>query len=254
MAQIYAQLHQAQEDTLQQAMYNLYHNGQGADPIVDLIKLPYNQGLSNGAWYGVACSLYDSGYGDYLALLAAIGAVNPDENWFWFPNGAPPAGVPIMNPELLAEYAAAHTYVTPGWPYFSPALGATQTVNLATLITNAAGKNGYHQYHVTASVPGLPPSTVFATPTSVTFTSSGPTSPSSETCTFQANGTLNGPCQLTFLKSTTAGYTITESSMWNVTWGGNAAYGEPGWTRQIGPVTQTSNPFPVQEIQTVVGH
>lgn len=254
MGQVYAFLHHAQEDALQQAIYQLYYKGIGVDPGVGLTSAPYNEALGNsGAWYGMACSL-DSGYGDYVALAAEMGANNPDENWFWLPNGTPPAGVPVMDPNLLAEYAAANTRVTPGWPNFSPRLTAMQTVNLATLITNGAGQNGFRRYTATASIPTGQSSTVHATPSRVTFTSSGPTSPRSVTCYFNANGSLRSGCQLTFLKSTSSGYTVTESSMWNVTWGGDPVTGEPGWTRQIGPVTIVSGPVLVQEIQTIVGH
>ena len=252
MAQVYAFLLHAQEDALQKAIYQLYYKGQGVDPGVGLTNPPYNQGLSNGAWYGMACSP-TSGYGDYVALAQAMGVANPDENWFWLTNGAPP-GVPVMDRNLLAEYAAANTKVTPGWPDFSPKLGDTQTVNLATLITNKRGANGFRVYTATASLPNGLSSTVHATPTSLTFTSTGPISPSSVTCYFNADGSLHDGCQLTFLKSTTTGYTITESSMWNVTWGGDPVTGEPGWTHTIGPVIKTYNPVLVQEIQTIVGH
>ena len=101
-----------------------------------------------------------------------------------------------------------------------------QTVNLATLISNRAGANGYRRYTANASISTGQSSTVYATPSSVTFTSSGPTSPPSVTCRFNADGSLRSGCALTFLKSTKSGYTVTESSMWNVTWGGDPVTGE----------------------------
>lgn len=253
MAQIYAFYDNVQEPAIKQAFYALYHDGKGVDPSVGLTNPPYNEGLTGGKWYAIACTP-DAGYGDYVAVQAAMGVANQYEEWFWLADGAPPAGVPVMDPNLLAEYAAANTQVTPGWPNFSPRLDAMQTVNLATLISNGAGANGFRTYTATATLPSTgQSSTVYATPASVTFTSDGPTSPSSVTCGFNGDGSLRTPCRLTFLKSTSGGYTITESSMWNVTWNGDPVTGEPGWTRQIGPVVQMYNPVRVQEIQTIVG-
>jgi hypothetical protein len=254
MAQLYAFYDNAQEPAIKQAFYALYHDGKGVDAAVGLTKTPYNETVSGGKWYAIACTP-DAGYGDYVAVQSSLGVANQYEEWFWLTDGAPPPGVPVMDPNLLAEYAAANTRVTPGWPNFSPRLNAMQTVNLPTLITNGAGANGYRRYAATATLPATgQSSTVYATPKSITFTSTGPTSPSSVTCTFNSNGSLKSGCQLTFLKSTAAGYTVRESSMWNVTWNGDPVTGEPGWTRQIGPVTQADAPVLVQEIQTIVGH
>lgn len=253
MAQVYAFYDNALEPGIKNAFEQLYYYGHGVDGSVGLTNPPYNEGLGGGKWYAIACTP-DAGYGDYVAVQSAMGVANQYEEWFWLADGAPPRGVPVMDPNLLAEYAAANTKVTPGWPNFSPRLNAMQTVNLATLITNGAGANGFRKYTATATLPATgQSSTVYATPASVTFTSSGPMSPSSVTCTFNGNGTFKSPCRLTFLKSTSTGYTIRESSMWNVTWGGDPVTGEPGWTRQIGPVVKTYNPVMVQEIQTVVG-
>lgn len=255
MAILYAFYDNAQEPGIKTAFQNIYEKGTGVDAAVGLTKLPYNENVGGGKWYAIACTP-DAGYGDYAAVQASLGVNNQYEEWFWLKDGAPPAGVPVMNRELLAEYAAANTKVTPGWPDFSPPLGRVQTVNLATLITNKAGSNGFGQYDATASLPGTDlASTVHANPESVTFTSSGPMSPSSVTCNFDRAGNMQ-PCQLTFLKSTPpdTSYTITESSMWSVTWDGDRATGEPGWTRQIGPVVLRSGPVTVQEIQSIVGH
>ena len=253
MSQVYALYHHTGMDDYLSGTEQIYVDGNGADPIVGLTALPYNEGVSGGKWYQIACSL-DSVSGDYDAFKAKLGANSPYEEWFWLKDGTVPPGVPVMDPNLLAEYAAANAAVTPGWPTFSPGLDATQTVNLATLVTNAAGTNGFRTYSATATLPSTgQSSTVYATPVSVTFTSSGPISPSSVTCTFNANLSFNG-CQFDFLKSTATGYTVTESSTWNVTWAGDPGTGEAGWTRQIGPFTQTyPNPVIVQEIQTVVG-
>jgi len=256
MAILYAFYDNAQEPAIKTAFQNIYEKGQGVDAGVGLTHAPYNEGVGGGKWYAIACTP-DAGYGDYVAVQASMGVANQYEEWFWLRDGAPPAGVPVMDPELLAEYAAANTKVTPGWPAFSPALNRVQTVNLPTLISNPAGANGFRKYLATATLPATgQSSTVQATPRSVTFTASGPISPSSVTCDFNAAGRLAAGCQLTFLKSTPPGssYTITESSMWNVTWGGDPVTGEPGWTRQIGPVVQNSGPVIVQEIQSIVGH
>jgi hypothetical protein len=190
-----------------------------------------------------------------VAVQASLGVSNQYEEWFWLADGKPPAGVPVMDPNLLAEYAAANTRVTPGWPVFSPKLN-NQTVNLATIVTNAAGADGFTTYRATATLAATGQSSVVhATPDSVTFTASpgGVMSPPSVTCRFNADGSLKSGCQFTFLKATSAGYTLTESTMWNVTWDGDPVTGEPGWTKQIGPITQSA-PVLVQEIQTIVGH
>ena len=254
MAALYAFYDNAQEPGIKIAFQNLYEKGQGVDAAVGLTNPPYNEGVGGGKWYAIACTA-DAGLGDYEAVQASMGVANQYEEWFWLKDGAPPPGVPVMDLELLAEYAAANARVQPGWPNFSPPLDRVQTVNLPTLITNPAGGNGFHQYKAIATLPNTAQTTfVLATPKSVTFTSpEHEISPSSVTCYFDAAGNMQ-PCQLTFLKSTATGYTITESSMWNVTWSGDAAAGEPGWTRQIGPVVLNSNPVIVQEIQSIVGH
>lgn len=255
MAVLYATYDNRQESDLKTAFQNLYQKGIGVDAAVGLTNPPYNENVGGGKWYAIACTP-DAGYGDYVAVQSSLGVANQYEEWFWLKDGAPPAGVPVMNHELLAEYAAANTKVTPGWPNFSPALNAVQTVNLPTLITNQPRANGFKEYIAVATLPGTGLSSqVHADPESVTFTSSGPMSPSSVTCTFDAAGNLQ-PCQLTFLKSTPPGtsYTITESSMWKVTWDGDPGAGEAGWTRQIGPVVLPAVPVTVQEIQSIVGH
>ncbi|HEV2345734.1 MAG TPA: hypothetical protein VGS97_16665 [Actinocrinis sp.] len=252
MAQVYAFYDNALQPDIKNAFEQLYYYGHGVDAGVGLTNPPYNEGLGGGKWYAIACTP-DAGYGDYVAVQSAMGVANQYEEWFWLADGAS-AGAPVMDPNLLAEYAAANTLVAPGWPNFSPRLNAMQTVNLATLITNGAGANGFHSYAATATLPATgQSSTVYATPRSVTFSSSGPTSPSSVTCYFNGDGSLRSGCRFTFLKSTSASYTVYESSMWNVTWGGDPITGEPGWTRQIGPVRSQYNPVRVQEIQTVVG-
>lgn len=258
MATIYAFYDNALEPDIKTAFENLYEKGQGVDAGVGLTRPPYNENVGGGKWYAIACTP-DAGYGDYVAVQSAMGVANQYEEWFWLRDGAPPAGVPVMSLELLAEYAAANTKVTPGWPDFDPGLNNLQTVNLATLISNKAGANGFRQYKATATLAATGQTTsVYATPKSITFTSSGPTSPSSVTCNFNADLSLNTGkgtgCSLTFLKSTAAGYTVTESSMWNVRWDGDPVTGQPGWTRQIGPVVLNNGPVIVQEIQTVVGH
>lgn len=255
MAILYAFYDNAQEPAIKTAFQNLYEKGQGVDAGVGLTNPPYNVGVGGGKWYAIACTP-DAGYGDYAAVQASMGVANQYEEWFWLRDGAPPAGVPVMDPALLAEYAAANTRVTPGWPDFSPPLNRVQTVNLPTLISNPGGANGFREYIARATLPATGQfSEVHATPNSVTFTSTGRISPSSVTCYFDGAGNMK-PCQLTFLKSTPPGssYTVTESSMWNVTWGGDPVTGEPGWTRQIGPVVLNSGPVLVQEIQSVVGH
>lgn len=253
MAQIYAYYLHVGDDATRSAFYGLYHDGVGVDAAVGLSNPPYNEGLGGGKWYAIACST-DAGYGDYIALQSSLGVTNQYEEWFWLTDGAPPPGVPVIDPELLAEYAAANTLVSPGWPDFSPALNANQTVNLPTLITNTRGANGFHAYSATATLPATgQSSTVSATPVSVTFTTqeSGVASPSSATCYFNADGSLKPGCQLTFLKSTSTGYTITESTTWNLTWVEDP--GAAGWPKRIVTPPRPYNPVMVQEIQTVVG-
>lgn len=248
------QIHSVQSrDGTGEVLKQIYELGQGADPIVGITAPPYNKSLGNaGWWYEILCG-QSQHFGDYFAFKAQLGATKDGEEWFWFNNGAPPKGQPILDPELLAEYAAANTVVTPQWPTMSPA--AKQTVNLATLFTNAAGTNGYRRYRATAALIDPPmSSTVFATPASITFTADTPgvISPSSVKCTFRPNGQLDGNnCQLTFLKSTSTGWVLHASTMWNLTW--NGPQGQ-GWVHHLGPIDINSPPIIVQEIQTIVGH
>lgn len=251
MAILYATDDNRQESDVKTAFQNLYQKGIGVDAAVGLTNPPYNEGVGGGKWYAIACTP-DAGYGDYAAVQSSLGVANQYEEWFWLKDGSPPAGVPVMDPELLAEYAAANTKVTPGWPDFSPALNKTQTVNLATQITNAAGANGFKPYSATATLAPLS-STVSATPVSVTFAVSQPgiMSPSSITCDFDTNGRLQSGCSVTFLKSTSTGYTITESTKWNLAWVEDP--GAKGWPKTIVTPPQPYNPVMVQEIQSVVG-
>jgi hypothetical protein len=254
MAQLNALFHHTDETDLQYQTNQIYYHGVGADPIVGLSRPPYNEGLSGGKWYEIACA-WDATFGDYEAFKASLGTTNDYEEWFWFRDAAPPRNVPIADPNLLAEYAAANTKVDPGWPNFNPALNTMQTVNLATQVTNPAGANGFRRYTATATLQttGLS-STVYATPDTLTLTSSGPISPSTVTCKFNKNGSLQKGCNFTFLKSTATGYVLTETTTWNVTWGGDPVTGEPGWTHRIGPFTANFPNVRVQEIQTVVGN
>lgn len=254
MAALYAFYDNAQEPAIKTAFENLYSKGIGVDAAVGLTNPPYNENVGGGKWYAIAC-VADAGLGDYEAAQASMGVANQYEEWFWLKDGAPSPGLPVVDPNLLAEYAAANTKVLPGWPTFSPPLNKTQTVNLSTLISNAANANGFTAYEAKATLAATGQSSiVYAHPESVTFTSSGPMSPPSVTCRFDANGKLQSDCKLTFLKSTASGYTMFETSMWSVTWDGDPVTGEPGWTKQIGPVTTPQfAPVIVQEIQSVVG-
>jgi len=251
MAQINALYKHTGETDLQTETDKIYAQGLGADPVVGITHPAYNHDLTDGMWYMISCSS-DAVYADYEAFKKSLGVTNDYEEWFWLTNGTSPPGVAVADPELLAEYAAANTLVNPGWPTMSPDKNMTQTVNLPTLVTNAAGNNGFGQYSATATLTTTnQSSTVTAVPTSVTFTSDG-MSPSSVSCRFNADGSLQAGCELNWYKSSSAGYTLQESTTWNVSWDGHA--GAAGWPKQIGPFTQTyPNPVIVQEIQTVVG-
>ncbi|MGH6655726.1 MAG: hypothetical protein ACRDVE_11030 [Actinocrinis sp.] len=255
MAKLNALFHNSAETDLQYETNRIYYRGQGADPIVGLVNAPYNKTVTGGKWYMISCSL-DSVYSDYTTFKASLGTTNEYEEWFWFNDAAPPKGIPFADPELLAELAAANTKVAPRWPDFSPPLRALQTVNLRTQITNPAGANGFRKYSVTARLQSVGlESTVNAYPKSVTFTSpQNEISPSSVTCYFNKDGSLKGDCGFTFLKSTSKGYTITESTTWDVIWDGDPVTGEAGWDRIIGPFNQNTDNVIVQEIQTIVGH
>jgi hypothetical protein len=251
MSQLDIQLKQAGEQALDTVVQNIYFRGIGADPIVHITNPPYNETLGNsGMWYEILCGR-DSVFADYQAFKARLGAGQDGEEWFWIGNGAP-SPVPVADPDVLAQYAAANTRVTPGWPTMSP--NAMQTVNLATLVSNAAGANGYRRYQATATLANpFMSSTVFATPTSIVITSpDGMIAPSRVTCTFNRAGKITSACQFKFLKSTTTGWRLRASTMWQVRW--NGAGGEPGWTHTLGPIVVNSPPIIVQEIQTVVGH
>jgi hypothetical protein len=234
----------------------LYQNGQGDDRIVDMIAPPYNQGVGGGEWYGIACST-SATWSDQANFIASLNLNNPYEFWFWIPNGRPPAGVPVVNEAILAEYAASKLTVPTLWPTSSPPLGDKQTVNLATELTNAAGANLYKKYTVTATLPLIAGMTthVTATPASITIKASpsGAMKPASEKCNFAASGALAAGCDLNFEEASNAHTAIrlTAQVTWNVVWGGDAAAGEAGWTKQM-TVNLPQLPVTVQEIQTIV--
>jgi hypothetical protein len=102
-------------------------------------------------------------------------------------------------------------------------------------------------------------STVKAAPVSVTYTASpgGLITPASVTCSFakDGSGAIAKPCgtfKFTEPAALALGYTITATSTWSVTWGGNADYNEAGWTDALpGPDPAVQQNVTIQEIQTI---
>lgn len=225
----------------------LYRDGQGDDPIVHLINAPYNSVQSGGKWDGVACSNSDF-YSDRAALMNDLGVTNPYEDWFWIKDGNPPAGVPTVTAELLAEYAASEAVAPTDWPAASPPFTVNQTVNLPTKLTSAAD---YQQFTVTAKLQDIGlSSTVTVSPLSISITApAGVLDPDDGTCDFDG-GSLGG-CRLDFIKASNGGqFDLTGTITWQVVWGG--AGGEAGWTRNVTVPLTAPRPVTVQEIQTIV--
>jgi hypothetical protein len=256
--------HEPDNQAFYEQMYNLYNTGKNdagpVDPGVGLTAPPFNEGVTGGRWYGIACDLETYKYTDYLAIQHAMG-VSPAqlnyEAWFWIANGQTlPATVQVVTPNMLAGYAANHVLLTPQFPALSPPVGEKQTVNLPVESVNGAGQNGYQEYQTSATLAGIT-STVQAYPVSVTYsaTPQGLITPASVTCTFDENGEIASPCstfQFTEPAGSTLGYSITATTTWNVTWSGSADYGEAGWTEPLpGPPAAFTNAVTVQEIQTI---
>ena len=238
----------------------IYNDGKGGDPGIGLTAPPDNIGVSGGRWYTIACDMDTYTLSAYTAIQASMGvsAANLDyEAWFWVtdPKALPP-GVQIITPDLLAQYAANHVLIKATFPALDPAVGNLQTVNLPVKTVTDQTPNGYKQYQTTATL-GTVFSQVNAYPVSITYTANPPglITPSSVTCTFNPDGTIQAPCAtFTFTQPVKAGSAdqIIATSTWNVTWTGNADYGEAGWTRPLpGDFPAFDSPITVQEIQTI---
>lgn len=238
----------------------IYNSDIGADPGIGLTKPQYNEGLTDGRWYTIACDADTYKYSDYTDIQVAMGvsAANLDyESWFWIKNQQQiPTSVQTVTPNLLAEFAANHVEIDPTFPAISPGVADLQTVNLAVQTVNTKGENGYHEYTTTATLAGIT-STVKSYPVSVTYTASPSDliSPESVTCYFNKNGSIKKPCPtFTFTAPVAKGSqdSITATTTWDVVWTGSTDYGEAGWTRQLPGInpafTQTVT---VQEIQTI---
>ena len=248
------------------AIYNTGRNGFGkADPGIGLSAPPFNEGVSGGRWYGIACIPSDNNLEDYTSIQEAMGVSATQllyEGWFWIKDGQKmPTGVQVMTPNLLAQYVANHVKLTPLFPALSPGVANLQTVNLPVQSVNQAGTNGYHKYTASAAL-GPIYSQVYAFPVSVTYTSNPADliTPESVTCSFDANedGAIASPCQtFQFTEPATAalGYSLTATTTWKVYWAGNADYREARWTIPLpGPnPAYTANDLTVQEIQAING-
>lgn len=216
----------------------IYRDDIGSDSGVGLVKgHQYNEGVSGGSWYAIACDMDTYKYSDYVAVQKAMGVSDGNldfEGWFWVTN---PAGLPksiIVTPGMLAQYAANHVAVTPGFPELSPDAATVQTVKLPVESVNTAGARGYHTYSTSASLAGIR-STVTSYPVTVTYTAipADLISPESVTCQFNENGSIKKGCG-TFVFTrpvpVSAGYRLIATTTWKVTWVGSAEYGQAGWT------------------------
>jgi len=241
-----------------QPMWQLYNTGKGADPGIGLTSPPFNESVSGGQWYGIACVPSGNNYEDFTAIQSAMGVKGINltydyENWFWLQNGQKtPPDVQVMTESLLGRYAANHVRFTLKFPTLSPAVGTVQTVNLPVISANSQAASGYKQYSTTATIPGVTSSTVTTYPVSVTYTASpqGLITPSSVTCYFK-NGTLSSACPtFQFTEAEQSGASLTATSLWDVTWNGHD--GEAPWTEQLpGPALVVTAQLTVQEIQTI---
>jgi hypothetical protein len=261
--------HDPEAEAMYQPAYDLYNTGKNAygsaDAGIGLTAPPFNEGVTGGRWYGIACVQSDNNFEDYTSIQEAMGVSSAQlnyEGWFWITNGQTmPPGVQVMTPNLLAQYAANHVALDPLFPALSPGVGDLQTVNLPVESVNQAGTNGYYEYQTWATL-GPITSTVYAYPVSVTYTSTPQDliTPESVTCSFDQNGDggIASPCQtfeFTMPGSASLGYSLTATTTWKVYWAGNADYGEDAWTIPLpGPnPAYTANDVTVQEIQAIDG-
>lgn len=242
LAQYFTDLHQAWSgdpdfDTWYGQVQEIYQDGRGGDPGINLVTTPYNEGTTGGSWYAIACDMDTYKYSDYVAVQKAMGVSDGNldyEGWFWITDpGKLPESI-IVTPGMLAQYAANHVAVTPSFPELSPDAATTQTVKLPVESVNAAGARGYHTYSTTASLAGIQ-STVTSYPVTVTYTATpaGLISPASVTCQFNKNGSIKKGCG-TFVftrpEAASAGARLIATTTWKVTWVGSAEYGQTGWT------------------------
>ncbi|HET9173572.1 MAG TPA: hypothetical protein VFN97_29350, partial [Actinospica sp.] len=112
---------------------DIYAAGHNKDPGIGLSALPDNLGVTGGRWYTISCDMDTYKYSDYTAIQAAMGvsAANLDyEAWFWITDPKALKGVPIITPDLLAQYAANHVLIKASFPQLDPSVQNLQTVNL----------------------------------------------------------------------------------------------------------------------------
>lgn len=239
---------------------NIYEFGTVGDPGVKTTNPPYNNGVSGGRWYNIACdpaTVKTTDITDIQYAMGVSGAYSQYEFWFWIKDGQTlPKGVQTVTPNMLALFASNHVAVTPLFPAISPDVAKLQTVNLAVKSVNAADANGYGPYTATASLAGFT-SSVTAFPVSVTYTTnpSSLMSPTSVTCDFNPDGSIKSPCPtFTFTAPVTAGSAdqLIATTTWNVSWTGSTANGAVIWTHPLpGGAIARQRPVTVQEIQTI---
>jgi hypothetical protein len=259
--------HDPQAQAYEEASYQLYDTGKNAfgsaDPGIGLTSPPFNEGVSGGRWYGIACIPSLNNQEDYTSIQESMGVSAAQlqyESWFWITNGQTmPNGVQVMTPSLFAQYVANHVVLNPLFPALSPAAADLQTVNLPVESVNQASENGYHEYKAQATL-GTINSTVYAYPVSVTYTSTPQDliSPESVTCSFNEDGSIASPCstfEFTTPGTADQGYSLTATTTWKVYWNGDPGYGEAPWTIPLpGPnPASRADDLTVQEIQTIDG-
>ena len=233
------------------------------------VQPPFELGQS-GWWWGVGCdssNLNASTYAQQIWSEVGLGVFQP---WEWEPTTATPpapAGVTVVTPSLLAEYA--RDAFSPLQPQTQTSPAATQTVGLTTYFAGTT--------EATANVEATLPADdltedVIGTPETAniditTVTASGATVDTTISCpvtagtagangqstqsTYGATGADGLPttssCSYTPTQPGTSSYTVTITWSWD--W--LEADGAAGWPlTTLSPVEQVG-PLNVQEVQTI---
>jgi hypothetical protein len=226
------------------------------------VQPPYELGQS-GMWWGVGCDLSNLNASTYAAQIWSEVGLGVFQPWEWEPTTTTPpapAGVTVITPSVLAEYA--RDAFSPPQPQTQTSPVTTQTVGLTTYFAGTTDttqdvKATLPTDGLTEEVVGTPETaniditTVTASGATVDTTISCPVTTGATTATYGAVDADNLPttsaCSYTPTQPGTSTYTVTITWSWN--W--LEADGAAGWPlTTLSPVEQVG-PLNVQEVQAI---